>query len=128
MTADIKVGELTTYSIGDEGNSIVLRLTDQHGQPVSLTFGVHDLGMLAMTLPTLIEAALRKQYGDANFRYTHPMGEWSVEQSSDPAQLIITMKTKDGFGVSFSVLHAKAEHFGNALTDAVSIPATPAFH
>jgi hypothetical protein len=51
MTADIKVRELTTYSVANDGSLVVLRITDQAGNPVALTFSIDDLGMLAMTLP-----------------------------------------------------------------------------
>ncbi len=128
MTVEIKVEELTTYSIACDGSSVVLRLTDQTGQPVALTFDIQVLGTLAMTLPTLIEAALRRQYRDASFRYTHPIGDWSIEQSNEPTKLIVTMKTKDGFGVSFSLPRMSAKALGGALSEAVAIASATALH
>ena len=66
MDIDVKVKELTTYDIGDDGKSVTLRLTDVDGTRVSLSFQIPDLGNLAMTLPSLIEAALRRQYRDGS--------------------------------------------------------------
>lgn len=128
MAEDIKVAELTTYSVGDDGTSIVLRLNDSAGQPVALTFSLSDLGMLAMTLPTLIEVALRRQSGDQSLRYTHPMSDWSIEQSNDPAQLIITLKTPDGFGVSFLAPKSNARKLVGALSHAVETSKAAAVH
>ena len=101
MDIDVKVKELTTYDIGDDGKSVTLRLTDVDGTRVSLSFQIPDLGNLAMTLPSLIEAALRRQYRDGSFRFAYPTDTWSVEEASDPSRLILTLRTSDGFACEF---------------------------
>lgn len=112
---DIDVREMTTFHISEDGKSVVLKLTDHAGNPTSLKFQIADLGNLVMTLPGLIEAALRRQYRDTALRFAYPMGSWSIEQASDAASLIVTLRTKDGFGVSFSMARRNAEELANSM-------------
>ena len=50
-----------------------------------------------MTLPDLINKALRSRYGDDTLRYAYPLGSWTVERSSDPRTGMMTLSTTDGF-------------------------------
>lgn len=100
---DVDVRALTTYRIDEDGESVVLRLLDETGVERSLRFKIDDLGNLLMTLPGLIEAALQRRHGDAAFRFAYPIGSWSVEEAAEPSSLIVTLRTRDGFGVSFSM-------------------------
>jgi len=112
----ITVKKMTTYNISEDGKAVTLSLVDHAGNPASLEFQVPDLGNLAMTLPSLIEAALRRQLRDGSFRYAYPMGSWSIEQSTDPSFLIVTLRTKDGFGVSFSMPRDNALQLAHSLS------------
>lgn len=122
MGADIKITALTTCSVGDDGQSVTLCMKDKRGEAVALTLAIHELGMLTMTLPKLMEDALRQRYRDASLRYTHPLAGWAIEQANEPDQIIFTMTTQDGFGVSFSLPRGNAGQLGRALSDAVSRP------
>lgn len=124
----IHVKEMTTYSISDDGQTVTLRPEDAAGNPTSLQFRIPDLGNLAMALPSLIEAALRRQLRDVSFRYAFPMGSWSVEQSADPASLIVTLRTKDGFGVSFSMPRNNALQLAHSLSEIDLSPAAMLTH
>ena len=68
-----------------------------------------------MTLPGLISKALQIRYGDESLRYAYPLASWEVEQSSDPTQIMITLRTTDGFSVCFSMPHAQQSKLGEAL-------------
>lgn len=115
MTINVK--EMPTYNISDDGKTVTLSLEDEAGKPTSLQFHIPDLGNLAMTLPSLIEAALRRQFRDASFRYAYPIGSWSIEQSADPSALIVTLRTKDGVCVSFSMPQNSTLQFANSLSE-----------
>lgn len=128
MTADIEIAGLTSYSIADDGSTIQLCLKKKSGESMFLTFAIHDLGLLEMTLPNLIEAALRRQFQDTSLRYTHPMADWVIEQSTSPEQFIFTMRTEDGFGVSFSLPREKALQLGGALANVINSAPSIAFH
>jgi hypothetical protein len=111
---DIDVKALTTYAISEDGESVALKLQDATGAEQSLRFPLSELGNLVMTLPGLIESALRRQYCDASFRFAYPVGSWSVEEA-EAGVLILTLRTVDGFGVSFSMARGNAERLGNSI-------------
>jgi hypothetical protein len=125
---DIDVTALTTYKIGKDGETVALVLVDATGAERTLRFGLGDLGNLLMTLPGLIEAALRRQCRDASFRFAYPVGSWSVEEAADPGALILTLRTKDGFGVSFSMGRANAEKLAHAMAGEGQRPAMVTTH
>lgn len=114
----IAVKELTTYAISDDGKTVILNLVDDTGAATALRFQIPDLGNLSMTLPSLIEAALRRQQSDTSFRYTYPIGSWAIEQSTDPCSLIVTLRTLDGFGVSFAMPRGHVFQLAQALAEA----------
>ena len=68
-----------------------------------------------MTLPGLIGKALRTRFGDAMLRYAYPLESWVVEQSSDPSQGMVTLRTADGFSVCFSIPREQQSELGEAL-------------
>ena len=112
----IGVRTLSTYSVGADGDTISLNLVDAEDQNITLDMSVDQLGMLVMTLPSLIETALRRRFQDASFRYSYAAGEYAVEQASDPNALIMTMRTTDGFSVSFTVSRENARQLSEALS------------
>lgn len=116
---DIDVKALTTYAISENGESVALNLRDVSGTEQSLRFPLSELGNLVMTLPGLIESALRRQYRDASFRFAYPVGSWSVEEAEAGA-LILTLRTVDGFGVSFSMARGNAERLGSSIATGAS--------
>lgn len=125
---DISVCALTTYEISADGKSVLLKVLDEHGQTRALAFKIAELGNLVVTLPALIEAALRRQIRDASFRFTFPMGSWSIEQAADPASVIVTLRTRDGFGVSYSMSTTMAEEFGDSLAAVETPPSVVLAH
>lgn len=124
----INVKEMTTYAISDDGKTVTLSLVDEDGNPASLRFQIPDIGNLSMTLPSLIEAALRRQLRDGSFRYAYPIGSWSIEQATDPASLIVTLRTKDGFGVSFSMPRGNALQLADSLSEVDARPTAMLAH
>lgn len=113
MKFDVK--QLSDYAVAADGKTISLGVVDANDRDIQLSMNVDQLGMLVMTLPGLIEKALRAKYRDATLRYCHPTGDYCVEQASDPNALIVTMRTPDGFGVSFSMSRQQADILGDAL-------------
>jgi hypothetical protein len=68
-----------------------------------------------MTLPGLIDKALQTRFGDQSLRYAYPLSSWVVEQSSDPTQGVVTLRTVDGFSVCFSIPRQQQIELGEAL-------------
>ena len=105
---------LTTCTIAPDGKMISLGFTDASGQPVAVRLPLEQAGALAMTLPALIEQALRRQFRVDSLRFTFPLGSWAVEQSPDPGTNIVTLRTPDGFGVCFTVQRQQQNALGEA--------------
>lgn len=121
MTRVVK--ELTTYKISEDGQSVTLKMLDEVGTESALSFGIGELGNLVMTLPGLIETALQRQLRDGSFRFAYPVGSWAIEESTDPSSLIVTLRTKDGFGVSFSMPRGNAMKLAHSLSEVEHKPA-----
>jgi hypothetical protein len=88
---------------------------DAAGNPATIRLSLNQVGALAMTLPGLIDKALQARYGDKSLRYAYPLASWAVEQSTDPAQRMVTLQTVDGFSVCFSVPREQQNQLGEAL-------------
>ncbi|MEW6644109.1 MAG: hypothetical protein AB1586_26620 [Pseudomonadota bacterium] len=117
---NIESRQLTTCSVAADGTLISLGFLDAAGRPASVNLPVEQAGSLAMTLPVLIQRALRQRYRDASLRYTFPLTSWRFERSSDPATTIVTLGTADGFGICFSIARELRSELGEALATPVA--------
>jgi hypothetical protein len=105
---------------------VELGFKDAGGAPIVLALPHQALGMLLMTLPRLIEMALRQRTGNAALRHVYPVGDWQVETTTDDASLLLSLATPDGFSVSFCLPAADARGLGEALSDHASAPSRTA--
>jgi hypothetical protein len=112
---DISAQALTTCEVATDGGAISLGFVDSAGNPATITLSLMQVGVLVMTLPRLLDEALRARYGDLSLRYAYPLASWIVEQSTDTAQRIVTLQTEDGFSVCFSVPREQQSPLGEAL-------------
>jgi hypothetical protein len=113
---EIKVRSLRTCEVATGGGAISLGFEDMAGNLAAVSVSLNQAGALIMTLPALLEAALRARYGDQSLRYAYPLASWVIEQSTDTTQRIITLETEDGFKVRFSIPKAEQSLLGEALT------------
>jgi hypothetical protein len=112
---EIDTQALTTCEVAADGDAISLGFVDSTGAPATIRLSLNQVGALAMTLPGLIDKALQTKFGDQSLRYAYPLASWVVEQSSDPTQGMITLRTVDGFSVCFSIPRAQQSELGEAL-------------
>jgi hypothetical protein len=98
---EIESSKLTTCDVAPDGEVVTLDLVDAAGNPVSLRLPFDQAGALAMTLPGLLSKALKARCGNESLRYVFPLGEWLLEGAAGGRTLIVTLKTVDGFEVSF---------------------------
>jgi hypothetical protein len=112
---EIETQALTTCEVAADGGAISLGFVDADGKPATIRLSLNQVGALAMTLPGLIDKALQARFGDQNLRYAYPLASWIVEQSSDPAQGMVTLRTVDGFSVCFSIPREQQSELGEAL-------------
>lgn len=112
---EIDTQALTTCEVADDGGAISLGFVDSTGKPATIRLSLNQVGALAMTLPGLIDRALQTRFGDQSLRYAYPLESWLVEQSSDPTQTMVTLRTVDGFSVCFSIPRRQQSELGEAL-------------
>ena len=112
---DIETKALTSCEIAADGGAISLGFVDSHGNPATIRLSLNQVGALAMTLPALIDKALQTRYGDQSLRYAYPLESWIVEESTDPSQGMMTLRTVDGFSVCFSIPRQQQTELGEAL-------------
>ena len=112
---EIDTQSLTTCEVAPDGGAISLGFVDAYGRPATIRLSLNQVGALAMTLPALIDKALQTRYGDHSLRYAYPLESWVLEQSSDPTQGMVTLRTVDGFSVCFSLARQQQNALGEAL-------------
>jgi hypothetical protein len=106
---------LTTCEVAPDGEAISLGFVDTTGNPATIRLSIDQAGALLMTLPGLIDRTLQTRFADQSLRYAYPLASWIVEQSSDLAQGIVTLRTVDGFSVCFSMPRQQRIELGEAL-------------
>jgi hypothetical protein len=114
---DIESKLLTACGVTPDGSEILLGLVDKDGRSATIRLPLNQAGNLAMTLPELINKALRSRFNDQSLRYAYPLASWTVEQSSDPQTTMVTLKTVDGFTVCFSMEGELQSELGDALVN-----------
>jgi hypothetical protein len=111
---EIESAELTTCDVTRDGEAVRLRFVDTAGNPISLKLPFAQAGSLTMTLPQLLTKALRARHGEEGSRFVFPLGDWVVEGVADGRTVIMTLRTTDGFEVSFA---APLEHCRSLASD-----------
>lgn len=112
---DIESQSLTTCEVAPDGNTVILGFTDSQGTSARIRLPLNQIGALAMTLPDLINKALRSRYSDPTLRYAYPLASWTLEQSSQPGTGMMTLSTTDGFSVCFAIEREVQQMLAEAL-------------
>lgn len=95
--------QLTPFGVAPDGESFALHMTDEAAQPVSLILPSDCLSGLLMSLPEIIARCLRLRFGEPSLRVVYPVERWDVERSPVPGRVVVTLRTPDGFAISFSL-------------------------
>ena len=106
---------LTTCNVINDGEAIRLNLVEQLGDPVSIELPFEQAASVVMTLPRLLSTALNARTGGAEMRYVFSLAYWSLERSGDQKTLILTLRTPDGFEVSFGLPLEACRRLASAL-------------
>jgi hypothetical protein len=99
---DIESRELTTCDVTRDGEVVRLKFIDTAGNAVVLSLPFAQAGALTMTLPHLLTKALKARFGNEGSRFVYPLGAWFLEGVADGRTVIVTLRTTDGFEVSFA--------------------------
>jgi hypothetical protein len=114
MPNTIDIESLTTCLVTPGGARIRLNFEDMGGRATTLILPTSCVHQLVMTLPHLLSTALRAQHGDTSARAVFPLDGWRLETAAGTSDLILTLKTPDGFEVAFSL---SAATFARMSTD-----------
>ena len=110
----IRAKSLTTFSIAPDGGSIAIGVADEEGKAGALMLPTDCLKELMMTLPDMMRRALRQQHDDPSLRLVYRTAGWEVERSRVPGDFIVTLRTPDGFHVSFALTAADLSNMAEA--------------
>ena len=110
----IRAQRLTTFSVAADGSSVSLGVADEEGRTGALMLPTACLKELMMTLPEMMRRALRLQHDDPSLRLVYHAAGWDVERSTVPETLIVTLRTVDGFHVSFALTEADSSDMANS--------------
>jgi hypothetical protein len=117
---------LTGYVVDPDGSAVSLVGLDEAGGAFSLRLSIDQIGSLAMTLPGVLEQALRAQFRDDSLRYVYGLGDWTLEAARDANVLILNLSTVDGFKASFGVARSLVGELAEALSEEQVVVAWPA--
>jgi hypothetical protein len=121
----IDVQKLTRFETADDGLSIEVLVQDSAGRPASLSFPIECLTSFIMTLPGMVTSALQRRQKDPTLRVVFPLQEFEVELSSNPDTRILTLKTLDGFAVSFGLSEDQCRRIGCATRERPKVQRRP---
>ena len=113
----IRAKHLTTFSVAPDGSSVAIGVADEKGQAAALMLPAECLRALIMTLPDMMRRALRLQHGDPSLRLVYPVADWEIERSTRPGLHIVTLRTSDGFHVSFAMTAKDLREMSEAVGD-----------
>ena len=99
----IASSKLTTCGIASDWETVELEFVDQSGDATTLQLPLDQAEAVVMTLPHVLAHALKRRTGKPDARYVFGLGEWCIEDTRDHDSLIVTLKTTDGFEVSFGI-------------------------
>ncbi len=102
---------LSTYEVALDGRSVSIHVQDENAEPGALVLPSDCLGPLMVTLAEMMRQSLSRQYHDPSLRYVYPVADWSLEASGEqPDVAILTLRTPDGFQMSFGIERADLRH------------------
>lgn len=108
----LRSSRLTTCGVAAEGTRVELGFIDHAGTAVTVELPFDQAEAVVMTLPHLLARALKQHTGDDHARYVFDLDEWSIESATGRDCLIATLKTKDGFEVSFGIPFVACQSLG----------------
>jgi hypothetical protein len=115
----IRAKHLTTFSVAADGSSVAIGVSDEEGRAAALTLPSECLKVLIMTLPDMMRRVLRLQHRDPTLRLVYPLAGWEVERSTRSGVHVVTLRTPDGFYVSFAMTEKDLREMTDAATERV---------
>ena len=119
----IRGKHLSTYEVALDGRTVSIHVEDENAEPGSLVLSSDCLGPLMVTLAEMMRQSLSRRYRDSSLRYVYPVADWSLEASGEqPDMAILTLRTPDGFQMSFGIDRSDLRHLAEPGLRAKSEP------
>jgi hypothetical protein len=118
MAKEIEATCLTSFEIESDGARVRLNLQDSGGEAGSVVLPAQCINQLLMTLPEMARQALRAQTRNEALRLVFPTRSWTLERADVEGKAILTMRTDDGFEVSFVLDPPDITGLGEAIVGA----------
>lgn len=115
MNKTVTVTNFTACEVSGDGRWICLSYCDGSGTTQELHISAEQAGSLAMTLPRLLSAALKARTQDPSLRFVFPLAECDLEAAAGSSNRILSLRTTDGFEVSFSISQEALAHISQLI-------------
>ena len=115
MHRKIVSSRLTTCGVVKDGGAVHIDLVSIAGHSVSIEMPIEQAESVIMTLPRLLSNAVRARTGDPQARFVFSIDQWMLESTHDAQCLLVTLKTADGFEVTFGIPFSHCQALGDAL-------------
>lgn len=100
---DIMADGLVAFDVSVDGTRFRMSFAGAGGADTAVSLPADCLQSLVMTLPKMMQEVLRARHRDDSLRLVYPAHGVRLEQASEPATVILTLGTPDGFEVSFAL-------------------------
>ncbi len=110
--------QLTSWSVLAGGTHVGMDFVGLDGTSHRIVLPFEALSSLLMTLPRMLQTALNTRFADDSLRLVQCLSSWRVEQAEADPGLILSLGTKDGFEVAFTLGDGDADALGSALVAA----------
>jgi hypothetical protein len=107
----LRSSRLTTCRVAEDGADVRLDFIDQSGETVAVELPLDQAEVVVMALPRLLSRAVRQRTGNDVARYVFRLVEWVIEGAKEHSW-IATLKTENGFEVSFAMPLEACRSFG----------------
>jgi hypothetical protein len=118
---EIDAAALTTFEVTLDGSAVRLNVLDKAGEPASLLLPAECVNQFLMTIPRMVEAALRKTHGDDSLRFVHPIENFTLDlagqEGDGEPHLILTLQTGGGFKASFGAGEEVMKELGHSIVN-----------
>ncbi len=107
MTNVIRATDLTSFDVAPDGSVVRFNVQDQDGVEGALELPARSINQLLMSLPRIIEQALRNAHGNEALKMVHPLDCFQInigepDQHGEP-RYVLTLRTQGGYEVPYAM-------------------------
>ena len=97
----VLIQHLRRFETDEDGTTTNVVVTDLVGRELTLAFPIEVVSSLMMTLPRMIDRIVKRRGADQ--RVVYPLDSHTLEVAKDGSTRIMTLRTRDGFEVAFTL-------------------------